>query len=65
MFQSDFSELILIFIVTILVLGPKRLPEAATKLGLFLYKLKQLWQNLTSSISEQTKTQDDNHNTPD
>ena len=54
MFGIGSSELIVIFIVALLVLGPKRLPEAARALGRAL----ALLQKEASKIKETKEIED-------
>jgi TatA/E family protein of Tat protein translocase len=52
MFGIGFSELILIFIVALLVLGPKRLPEVAKTLGRFYREIKSTMDEVKSVVEE-------------
>ncbi len=51
MFGIGFQELILIMIVALIVLGPKRLPEAARAIGKFFKEFKSVTEEVKSSIS--------------
>ena len=42
MFDIGFSELLLIALVTLLVIGPERLPQAVRSISLWLGRLKQM-----------------------
>ncbi|WP_456463815.1 Sec-independent protein translocase protein TatB [Persephonella sp.] len=53
MFGIGFSELILIFIVALLVLGPKRLPEVAKTLGRFYREIKSTVDEVKEVIVEE------------
>ena len=53
MFGIGFSELILIFIVALLVLGPKRLPEVAKTLGRFYRDIKSTVDEVKEVIVEE------------
>ena len=48
-------ELLLIFIITLIVFGPGRLPEFAATLGKTLRKLRQTAFELTKAMSEETE----------
>ncbi len=51
MFGIGFQELILIMVVALIVLGPKRLPEAARAIGKFFKEFKSVTEEVKSSIS--------------
>jgi len=53
MFGIGFSELILIFIVALLVLGPKRLPEVAKTLGRFYRDIRSTVDEVKEVIVEE------------
>ena len=50
MFDIGMSELIVILIITLLVFGPKKLPEIARFIGRGIYKLKQEVHNFKETI---------------
>ena len=52
MFGIGFSELILIFVVALLVLGPKRLPELAKTLGRLYREVKSTVDEVKSVVTE-------------
>ncbi len=51
MFGIGFQELILIMIIAIIVLGPKRLPEAARTLGKFFREFKSAVDEVKESVN--------------
>lgn len=51
-----FQELILIFIVALLVFGPKKLPELSRSLGKGIRELKMAMRGIKESV-EETETQ--------
>ncbi len=53
MFGIGFSELVLIFVVALLVLGPKRLPEVAKTLGRLYRDIKSTMDEVKSVVSEE------------
>ncbi len=61
MFGIGFSELVLIFVVALLVLGPKRLPEVAKTLGRFYREIRSTVDEVKEVIVEEPKTR---HYTP-
>jgi sec-independent protein translocase protein TatB len=54
MFDLGMQELILIFIVALLVFGPKRLPELGRTLGKGMRELKAALRGVQDSIEEET-----------
>lgn len=50
MFEVGFSEVVLLLIVGLLVLGPERLPRVARTLGGLSRKARSSWLNLKRSI---------------
>ncbi len=56
MFGIGFQELILIMIVAIIVLGPKRLPEAARTLGKFFREFKSAVDEVKESVNTDLAT---------
>ncbi len=65
MFGIGFSELILIFVVALLVLGPKRLPEVAKTLGRFYREIRSTVDEVKSVVTnEETHYQHPHHHIP-
>ncbi len=56
MLDLGFQELILIFIVALLVFGPKKLPELSRTLGKALREFKTAMRGIKESV-EETETQ--------
>lgn len=48
-----FSELLLIFIVAFIVLGPEKMPEAARNLGRFVREIKKGMSSVDSSLKSE------------
>ncbi|WP_205341249.1 Sec-independent protein translocase protein TatB [Denitrificimonas caeni] len=53
MFDIGFSELILIGVVALLVLGPDRLPGAARVAGLWLGRIKRSFNNIKEDVERE------------
>ena len=53
MFEIGFSELALIAIVALLVLGPERLPTAARTVGSLLRRARSSWSSLRDEIERE------------
>jgi len=61
MFGIGFSELILIFVVALLVLGPKRLPEVAKTLGRFYREIRSTVDEVKEVVVEEPKPKHQHH----
>lgn len=55
MFNFSFSEIILIAIVALIVLGPKQLPVVAQHLGLWVRRWRALVASVQAEVAEQEK----------
>ncbi|WP_457639716.1 Sec-independent protein translocase protein TatB [Persephonella sp.] len=55
MFGIGFTELIVIFIVALIVLGPKRLPEVAKTLGKFYREIRSTVDEVKEVVVEEPK----------
>lgn len=53
MFDVGVSELALIAVVALVVLGPERLPRAARTVGAMLRRLRSSWTNLRYEIDRE------------
>lgn len=58
MFDVGFAELVLLFIVGLLVLGPERLPKVARTLGGLTRKARSSWLNLKRSIEAEIRAEE-------
>lgn len=55
MFDIGFQELIVIFIVVLLVFGPKRLPELARTIGKGMGEMKKALSGVQEEISKEVR----------
>lgn len=53
MFDIGFSELLLIAVVALLVLGPEKLPKAARLAGLWVRRAKASWYSVKSELERE------------
>jgi len=53
MFGLGFPELVMIFVVALIVFGPKRLPELAKKVGEFVGNIRRAADNVKGEIAFQ------------
>lgn len=53
MFDVGFSELLLVGLIALLVLGPERLPVAARVAGLWIGRLKRSFNNIKSEVERE------------
>lgn len=56
MFGISFSELLLVALIALVVLGPDRLPGAARTTGLWLGRLKRAFNSIKSDIEREIGT---------
>ena len=53
MFDIGFSELVVIALVALVVLGPERLPKAARMLGLWVRRARAHWYSVKSELEQE------------
>ena len=58
MFEVGFSELLLLAIIGLLVLGPERLPRVARTLGGLTRRARSSWLNLKRSIEAEIRAEE-------
>lgn len=58
MFDVGFSELLVIAVVALLVLGPERLPKAARFAGLWLRRARAQWHSVRAELEHDLATED-------
>ena len=58
MFDFGFWELTLVLVISLIVLGPERLPVFATQLGSILKKIKDFANGVKNSIENESRMKD-------
>ena len=58
MFEVGFSEIALIAVVALLVLGPERLPGVARTVGALVRRARNSWQNVRGEIERELAAED-------
>ena len=58
MFDFGFWELAIILIISLIVLGPERLPVFASHLGSLIKKIKDFANNVKTSIENESRMSD-------
>jgi len=58
MFDVGFSEVALLFIVTLLVFGPDKLPSLIRSAGLWIGRFKRSYQNMRADIERELGADD-------
>lgn len=53
MFDVGFSELLVIAIISLVVMGPERLPETVRTIGLWIGRLKQMFINARKELEDE------------
>ena len=58
MFDVGFSELLIVAVVALLVLGPERLPKAARFAGLWVRRARAQWYSVKSELERELAAED-------
>lgn len=58
MFDVGFSELLVIAVVALLVLGPERLPRAARMAGLWVRRARAQWHSVRAELESEMAAED-------
>ena len=58
MFDFSFSELVLIGLIALIVLGPQRLPEVARAMGRWMARLRRFVEDVKRDINQEVKDDD-------
>lgn len=56
MFDVGFSELLLVLVVALIVVGPERLPTVARKLGIYLRKAHEAFDSVRQEVEKELDT---------
>lgn len=65
MFDIGFSELLLIAVVALVVLGPERLPKAARFAGLWVRRARNQWDSVKQELERELHTEELKRNLQD
>ncbi|MCP5324773.1 MAG: twin-arginine translocase subunit TatB [Oceanospirillaceae bacterium] len=58
MFDIGFSELLLVGVIALIVLGPERLPKAARSVGMFFGKIRRMLSNIQQEMEQEIRNQE-------
>lgn len=58
MFDVGFSELLIIAVVALLVLGPERLPKAARFVGLWMRRARAQWYSVKAELERELASEE-------
>lgn len=58
MFDAGLTELIVIMVLALLVVGPERLPDVARKVGLWVGRARKLANSVRSDIERELRTEE-------
>jgi len=58
MFDIGFSELFLVLVVALMVIGPERLPTVAKKVGRFIGKAKRSFESVKREVQSEFETEE-------
>lgn len=65
MFNFTLPELVVIFVVALLVFGPKRLPEIGAAIGKGIGEFRRALQDVREHMDTEVSTTHEPHSTPD
>jgi len=58
MFDIGFSELFMILVIALIVIGPERLPGVARKIGRYVGKAKRTFENVKREVQSELDTEE-------
>ncbi len=53
MFDIGFSELLVVFVVMLIVIGPERLPVVARKIGIYIGKIRRSFDRIKAEVEQE------------
>lgn len=65
MFEIGFSEMLVIAVVALVVLGPERLPKAARFAGLWMRRARQQWDSVKNELERELAAEEIKRNIAD
>ncbi len=58
MFDIGFSEMFMVLVIALIVIGPERLPAVAKKIGRFIGKAKRTFENVKREVQSEFETEE-------
>ena len=58
MFDIGFSELFMVLVIALIVIGPERLPAVARTLGKFIGKAKRSFENVKQEVQSELESEE-------
>jgi len=58
MFDIGFSELFMVLVIALIVIGPERLPAVAKKIGRYVSKAKRTFENVKREVQSELETEE-------
>lgn len=58
MFDIGFSEMFMVLVIALIVIGPERLPAVAAKLGRLIGKAKRTFENVKRDFQSELETEE-------
>jgi sec-independent protein translocase protein TatB len=58
MFDIGFSEMFLVTVIALIVIGPERLPSVARKIGLYIRKAKRAFETVKKEVESELDTEE-------
>ena len=58
MLDIGFSELLVVIVLAVLVLGPDKLPEAMKDFARLIRKMKKMWRDATADITKELEMEE-------
>lgn len=58
MFDIGFSELFMVLVIALIVVGPERLPGVAKKIGRYIGKAKRTFENVKREVQSELDTEE-------